>query len=70
MGSCAGEIALALNHPKTIREIEDRIGVDMRRFTSGTHQQDPSKDLQRDSKHVLGILVVEKLSTCCDKLVS
>ena len=42
----------------------------MRRLTSGTHQQDPSKDLQRDSEHVLGILVAEKLSTCCDKLVS
>ena len=42
----------------------------MRRFTSETHQQDPSKDLQRDSEHVQGKLVVEKLSTCCDKLVS
>ena len=42
----------------------------MRRFTSGTNQQDPSKDLQRDSEHVLGILVVEKLSTGCDKPVS
>ena len=56
--------------PKSDKKIEDRIGVDMRRITSGTHQQDPSKDLQKDSEHVLGILVVKQLSTCCDKLVS
>ena len=45
------------------------MGVDMRRFASGIHQQDPSKDLQRDPEHVLGILAVEKLRICCDKLV-
>ena len=60
MRSCAGEIALAFKSAKNDKRIDDRIGVDVRRFASGTHQHDPSKDLQRDSEHVLGILEVEK----------